>query len=562
MTQYRHRRSSIPATPFPTPIEPGEIAVNTSDRQIVVGDAAPGSSGAPLPLLAVRFFDARAIYNIDDLVAHGGIIYRASRSNGPGPFTATDWIAGGTQLVVSDTAPTGLLPGSLWWESDSGILYVLYADINSTAWIIAAPQPDISLFVQRAGDSMGGPLILVGNPTSALEAAPKQYVDAGDAAKVAKAGDTMSGPLVLPAAAPTLGTHATNKTYVDAGDATAVRYSAQTPTAAEQAQARANIGVARKNYIINGAMMISQENGATAGTTNGYIPADQFTAFSGNAGTFSAAQVQSATPGGSPNRLRFTVTAADASVAAGDIAGMGQSFEGLRIADLAFGASLAKTITLRFGVRAPAGIYCVGFRNGAYTRSYVAEYTIAAGEANTDVVRTITIPGDVAGAWQKDNTRALDINWMVMCGANFVAPANAWTAGHFLATANQFNLFGSNGNVFELFDVSLTEGTVAPPFQVPDYASELALCQRYYGKFPLMWRGYVSAGSLWGVSFPLPVAMRTTPTCSLDGISRSNVAGAIFSTTDPSTVNVLITAGAATGDSYIFGEKLTANARL
>ena len=39
---------------------------------------------------------------------------------------------------------------------------------------------------------------------------------------------------------------------------------------------------------------------------------------------------------------------------------------------------------------------------------------------------------------------------------------------------------GTVGNVFELFDVSLTEGSVAPPFQVPDYASELALCQRYY----------------------------------------------------------------------------------
>ena len=38
------------------------------------------------------------------------------------------------------------------------------------------------------------------------------------------------------------------------------------------------------------------------------------------------------------------------------------------------------------------------------------------------------------------------------------------------------------GNIFELFDVSLTEGTVAPPFQVPDYASELALCQRYFAE--------------------------------------------------------------------------------
>ena len=40
----------------------------------------------------------------------------------------------------------------------------------------------------------------------------------------------------------------------------------------------------------------------------------------------------------------------------------------------------------------------------------------------------------------------------------------------FYATANQFNFMGTINNVFELFDVSLTEGTVAPPFQLPDYA--------------------------------------------------------------------------------------------
>ena len=30
-----------------------------------------------------------------------------------------------------------------------------------------------------------------------------------------------------------------------------------------------------------------------------------------------------------------------------------------------------------------------------------------------------------------------------------------------------------NGNAFELFDVSLTEGSVAPPFVVPDYAERV-----------------------------------------------------------------------------------------
>ena len=56
----------------------------------------------------------------------------------------------------------------------------------------------------------------------------------------------------------------------------AVRYdAAQTLTPAQRSQARSNIDVTKKNYIINGAMMVSQENGATlvAAPT---LPADQF----------------------------------------------------------------------------------------------------------------------------------------------------------------------------------------------------------------------------------------------------------------------------------------------
>ena len=41
----------------------------------------------------------------------------------------------------------------------------------------ALEQLDMSGFVQRAGDTMTGPLVLPGDPTADLQAAPKQYVD-------------------------------------------------------------------------------------------------------------------------------------------------------------------------------------------------------------------------------------------------------------------------------------------------------------------------------------------------------------------------------------------------
>jgi hypothetical protein len=88
-----------------------------------------------------------------------------------------------------------------------------------------------SSFVRLIGDTMTGFLTLSGNPTSALHATPKQYVDTADALRVAKSGDTMTGLLTL-SGAPTTGLHAATKTYVDTSDALKVSKSGDTMTGA------------------------------------------------------------------------------------------------------------------------------------------------------------------------------------------------------------------------------------------------------------------------------------------------------------------------------------------
>lgn len=75
-------------------------------------------------------------------------------------------------------------------------------------------EPYAITFVNKTGDTMTGPLILSGDPTTALGAATKQYVDAADALKVAKAGDTMTGLLVL-SADPSAALGAATKQYAD-----------------------------------------------------------------------------------------------------------------------------------------------------------------------------------------------------------------------------------------------------------------------------------------------------------------------------------------------------------
>lgn len=84
---------------------------------------------------------------------------------------------GGATVYIGDAPPAGAPDSSLWWKSSNGQFYIKYNDGNSSQWVIAVPAPDVAAFVQKVGDTMAGPLLLAGDPTAALGAATKQYVD-------------------------------------------------------------------------------------------------------------------------------------------------------------------------------------------------------------------------------------------------------------------------------------------------------------------------------------------------------------------------------------------------
>jgi len=204
MKQYRHRRTANPSHVFPT-LEPGELSVNTANRQLAVGDANVVGVGTPLPMLAVRYFDARGIYAVGDHVVQAGVLYRCIVAHGPAAFDPAHFGAaagsGGGGLTISDTPPGTPTDGMLWWESDTGKLYVRYNDgVGAAQWVeaVAVPQIDTSSFTTKT----------YVDAADALKA-DKTYVDAADAAlstsvagKVAKAGDTMTGDLTINKATP------------------------------------------------------------------------------------------------------------------------------------------------------------------------------------------------------------------------------------------------------------------------------------------------------------------------------------------------------------------------
>jgi len=434
--------------------------------------------------------------------------------------------------------------------------------------MILSPQIDTTMFIVRTGDTMTGPLVVPGPPTLAGHAANKAYVDTR--ASVISSDTPPASPIDN-----TIWFESdTGMLFIRFNDGTsaqwcavpgvagdAVRYdAAQTLTTTQQAQARANIGALKKNYIINGGMQVSQENGATAGTTNAYYPVDLFNSSMSHDATVSFAQVASVTPAGSSNRLRATVSVADTNLGTTQWCSLTHKIEGLRCADLGFGTAAAKTLTIQFGVKAPAGTYGVAIWNAAQDRSRCEMFTISAGEANTDVVKSVTFTADTTGTWRTDNLCGIDIRWTLASG-QFLGTAGVWGSAPVLTTSAQFNFLGQTAFPFELFDVSLTEGTSAPPFQVPDFASELALCQRYFARVTPLMRTYASAGQLYGWSIKLPVTMRANPTLTLPSTSRTNVNLVTFGPATDTIANISLTATAA-GDMYSYGETLTANARL
>jgi hypothetical protein len=275
----------------------------------------------------------------------------------------------------------------------------------------------------------------------------------------------------------------------------------------------------KKNYIINGAMMVSQEFPLTVCNIDRQYPVDMFQLGGSGGYLVNCQQVLSTSPAGSPYRLRSTITQADTTITTTEFLLIRYAFEGWTVVDLKPGTALAKTVTLRFGCRGPAGTYCVTFRNfngSVSDRSYISDFVISAGEANTDIIRTITLPLDITGSWPTTNVLCIMIEWVLMAGPTLRGFATgSWIAATTaVASANLSNFVGTVGNVFELFDVGLYEGNTIPEFSVPDYASTLQRCKRYWETGPEKISYYGIQMGQYFDTYRFTVEKRVAPTMS------------------------------------------------
>jgi hypothetical protein len=306
-----------------------------------------------------------------------------------------------------------------------------------------------------------------------------------------------------------------------------------------------------KNKIINGKMEIAQRGTSFAAVASGAYTLDRWVFGASTTAVFTASQ-QTDVPTSNEfqNSLRFAVTTADTSIAAGDYAQIEHKIEGFNARDL-----IGRTFTLSFWVRSSkTGIHCVALSNSASDRTYVAEYTVSA--ANTWEYKTITVSGGLitAGTWNWTNGIGLWARFVMAAGSTYHTTAGAWQTGNFIATANQVNVLDTIGNIFAITGVQLEVGSVATPFEHRPYGTELALCQRYYQQ-EFFGSGRFDSPTVVQIYGRFAVPMRAAPTLgtpsgSVDEIGLSARAVTAISSSDVINSGGRIgfsTSGATTG---------------
>jgi len=286
-----------------------------------------------------------------------------------------------------------------------------------------------------------------------------------------------------------------------------------------------------KNRIINGAMVIDQRNaGASVTPTSNQYLVDRWFADLTQSSKFTAQQnAGSVTPPvGFVNYLGATSTSAY-SVSASDYFVLQQRIEGYNIADLGWGTSAAKTVTLSFQVYSSlTGTFGGSVFNNAGNRSYPFSYSVPV--ANTWTTISVTIAGDTSGTWLTTNGTGIKLVFGLGVGSTYSGTAGAWAGALYLSVTGATSVVGTSGATFYITGVQLEVGSSATGYEYRQYGQELSLCQRYYGRF----QGTGSAtGSSFGtgisnttsqgaITIQFPVSMRTSPTLSVSQVALSD----------------------------------------
>ena len=296
-----------------------------------------------------------------------------------------------------------------------------------------------------------------------------------------------------------------------------------------------NAGLTNRGYpsdriadpiIINGDMSVSQR-GYTSATAIGSSNAYNLDRYIGREVTDGGLNVEQSTtaPTGFKNSLKVTVSSADSSLSADQRAYLLTKIEGNRVAQLAFGTSDARKITLAFYIRASVtGTFSGSITNEAENRSFPFTYII--NSVDTWERKVVNIDADTSGTWDTDNTTGLEIYFSLGMGSTYSGTAGSWAGAQYFAATGATNLIATNAATWHLTGLQLEVGefdsTSVPSFPFESFSNSLLKCQRYYkeiirslGSDTQIANGVMyTTTDFYGVFYLGSLQMRATPTIS------------------------------------------------
>ena len=252
--------------------------------------------------------------------------------------------------------------------------------------------------------------------------------------------------------------------------------------------------------IINGNMAVAQRGtSATGKTTTGIYTVDRMSLVTGSIGTYTVAQ-ESQTSGnafanGFANAWRLDCTTADASPSASEQLEMQYTFEGQDLQVFKKGTANAEKFTLAFWVKSnKTGTGNIQLKDKDNSnRQCTQSYTISS--ANTWEHKVCVFGADTTGAFDDDNAKSLIINWWLGSGTDY----SSGTANHGVWEAQDntkvndggtLNINDNTANDWSITGIQLEVGeytsSTLPPFQHESFGGNLARCQRYYFRTPVL----------------------------------------------------------------------------
>ena len=312
-----------------------------------------------------------------------------------------------------------------------------------------------------------------------------------------------------------------------------------------------------RNRIINGDMRIAQRGTTATYTTSGqnYL-IDRFN-FNHNisAGSVIVSQRQ-LTASDTPYQLGFrnSMNVFVSSAITFSYAEPQQNMEGLMTADFNWGTPFGSPATFSLWFRSnwsgPSEI-CCRLTESATSNTYHAPFTTVG--SGTWQYLSFTIPPPPNGVpIPIDNSKCL-IWYIAPKTTSGTTGTNQWLQTSISSLSGSTNWYTNAGNYIEFTGVQLEKGTVATPFEVRPFATELALCQRYLFQLspqdtaPCYQRNAVLG--LYTIRFPVTMRTGVNPTIS-GGFNVS------LGATDTTQTSLTTPGGAyqpsATGSQYNF----------